>query len=269
MCQTTTSKQSKSTRQSKMYINTSIHLINLYCCLISCDNMALTTMRSQFLNESIYIVPSIAKPGCVYKFSVKKDTVYRCCRCRELGKQRCITVVDGELTSRKNPDEGHHEDCVPIEQSVVHAQQLDREMRADVRTSGKRSREAFSSMMSSVAKRFKSSDEQAEVISNLPSFGEVRRQLARHRAVRCTPVPDPLDIPDVLRVTLRGRQVDVGDENYDEKFLLYSGQGAKLQYGLQIGQLFCYQFPSPYAMEQLWALSCAYLDRVSYLVIGA
>jgi len=44
---------------------------------------------------------------------------------------------------------------------------------------------------------------------------------------------------------------------------------AKLQYGLQIGQLFCYQFPSPYAMEQLWALSCAYLDRVSYLVIGA
>jgi len=201
-----------------VYINTSTLVSNVFCCAVSLHNMALSTMRSQFLNESIYIVPSNEKPGCVYKFSVKKDTVYRCVRCRELGKQRCITVVDGVLTSQKSPDEGHHDKCVPLPESVVRAQQLDREMRAEVRNSGKRSRDAFSAMMSNVAKRFKSSSEQAEVIANLPSFGEVRRQLSRHRAVRYTPVPDLLDIPDVLRVTLRGRQVDIKEQSTVESF---------------------------------------------------
>ena len=84
-------------------------------------------------------------------------------------------------------------------------------------------------MMSSVAKKYKSSEEQTAVVSHLPAYGEVRRQLARQRAVRCTPVPDPLDIPDVLRVTVRGRQVDEMDSNYNEQFLMYCGQGGRLQ----------------------------------------
>ena len=71
--------------------------------------------------------------------------------------------------------------------------------------------------------RCKTSDEQADVVANLPFYSEVRRQLARHRAQRCTPVPDPLNLPDSLRVTLRGRQVAPDDNNFDEQFLLYSG----------------------------------------------
>jgi len=51
-------------------------------------------------------------------------------------------------------------------------------------------------MMQSVAKKFKTSDEQADVVANRPSHNEVRRQLARHRAQRCTPVPDPLNLRD-------------------------------------------------------------------------
>jgi len=101
-------------------------------------------------------------------------------------------------------------------------------MRASVRATGKRSREAFSEMMQSVAKKCKTSDEQADVVANLPSYNEVRRQLARHRAQRCTPVPDPLNLPETLRVTLRGRQVAPDDKNFDEQFLLYSGQGGRL-----------------------------------------
>ena len=44
---------------------------------------------------------------------------------------------------------------------------------------------------------------------------------------------------------------------------------AKLNYGLQIGQIFCYIFPDSGAMDHFAAMSFAYLDRVSYLVVGA
>ena len=53
-------------------------------------------------------------------------------------------------------------------------------------------------------------------------------QLSRHRTVRCTPVPDPLNIPDSLRVTLRGREALEGDINKDELFLLHTGHGGRL-----------------------------------------
>ena len=180
------------------------------------------------MNDSIVIVPCKSKDGYVYKFARKKGSEYGCCRCRELGKERSITVVDGAVKGRKDPEVDHHADCEPFPESVVQAQQLDREMRADVRSTGKRSREAFSEMMESVAKKCRTSNEQAEVVANLPSYSEVRRQLARHRALRCTPVPDPLNIPDSLRVTLRGRQVAADDVNFNETFLLYSGQGGRL-----------------------------------------
>jgi hypothetical protein len=65
-------------------------------------------------------------------------------------------------------------------------------------------------------------------VVNLPSYHEVRCQLSRHRAVRCTPVPDPLSIPDVLRTTLRGRLVADDDVNKNEQFLLHTGQDGRL-----------------------------------------
>jgi len=182
-----------------------------------------------FSNNGICVVPSSEKPGFFYKFNKFKDNLYRCCRCRELGKSRYVTIVDGVVKARKNVDDDHHADCQPLPEGVDAAQQVDREMRADVRNSGKRPRDAFTSMMSSVAKKFKSSEEQAAVVAHLPAYGEVRRQLSRQRAVRCTPVPDPLDIPDALRVTLRGRQVDESDSNFNEPFLMYCGQEGRLQ----------------------------------------
>jgi len=41
---------------------------------------------------------------------------------------------------------------------------------------------------------------------------------------QCTPIADPLNIPAALRTTLRGRELDDGDPNCNEQFLLYSGQ---------------------------------------------
>lgn len=83
-------------------------------------------------------------------------------------------------------------------------------------------------MLTGVAKKFKSSDVHSAIISNLPSYNEVRCQLTRHRASQCIPVPDPLCIPNILRTTLRGRSVHDDDVNKDEPFLMYSGQGGKL-----------------------------------------
>ena len=101
-------------------------------------------------------------------------------------------------------------------------------MRDDVRTTGKRPRDAFTDMMTSVPKKFKSATQQTEVVLQLPSFQSVRRQLSRHRAERCTPVPDPCNIPDVLRVTLRAREADDDSPYKNEQFLRYSGQQGKL-----------------------------------------
>jgi len=101
-------------------------------------------------------------------------------------------------------------------------------MRDEVRKTGKRPREAYSDMLSSLPKTVTESTVQAEVVKNLPTFTEVQAQLCRHRQVRCTPVPDPLNIPESLQVTLRGRDVDDGDPQKNERFLLYSGQGGRL-----------------------------------------
>jgi len=57
---------------------------------------------------------------------------------------------------------------------------------------------------------------------------EVRNALGRHRNVRCIPVPNPLEIPEALTMTLRGREVDDGDINHGERFLLHTGQEGKL-----------------------------------------
>jgi len=106
--------------------------------------------------------------------------------------------------------------------------EIDRDMRHSVRETGKRPRDAFNDAVDSVAKRFKSSDEQEAVIVQLPSFNQVRRQLSRHRTAQHIRVADPLNLPDELRVTLRGRQLPVGDKNHVERFLLYEGQGGRL-----------------------------------------
>ncbi len=44
----------------------------------------------------------------------KKGNAYRCCRCRELGKQRVITIVNDVVVGKKNPEDDHHADCEPV-----------------------------------------------------------------------------------------------------------------------------------------------------------
>jgi len=116
-------------------------------------------MLSKYLRDSVVVYPSERKPGFVYKY-MRKDMEYVCCRCRELGKCRSIRVVNDTVVGRKHPEDDHHPDCQPLPQSVLLALEADRDMRQNVRSTGKRPREAYTDMLTNVAKKFKSSDEQ-------------------------------------------------------------------------------------------------------------
>ena len=133
------------------------------------------------------------------------------------------------IAGAKHPEEDHHADCRPVPQEKAEVLEIDRTMRSEIRTTGKRPREAYTESVSSISKRFKSSEKQAAVISSFPTFPEIRRQLYRHRDATHIPVPDPFDLPDELRTTIRGKSVDTSDINSNERFLLYTGQDGRLQ----------------------------------------
>jgi len=59
---------------------------------------------------------------------------------------------------------------------------VDRDIRHDVLTTGKRPRDAFTDMMMSLPKKFKSPELHKKVIAKIPSFSRVQPQLARLRA---------------------------------------------------------------------------------------
>jgi len=118
------------------------------------------TIKSKRLSDTVVVYESERQPGFVYKFDFEKESTYRCCRCKELGKYRRITVKNDRVVGRKHPEDDHHTDCTPLPKDAVLALEVDRDMRHDVRETGKRPREAYSDMLTNVAKRFKSSDEQ-------------------------------------------------------------------------------------------------------------
>jgi len=112
-----------------------------------------TCMRSNNLNETIAVYNSKVKEGHVYKFFRTKGDEYRYCRCKELGKYRAIRIINDTVVGRKSPEEGHHPDCEPLPKAAVLAAEVDRDMRHEVRTHGKRPRDAFNNMMSALVYR--------------------------------------------------------------------------------------------------------------------
>jgi len=185
-------------------------------------------IRTKKLKQQLLIFKSIKRVGKVYRFGKNKGNEYVCLSCKKLGKYRTVKVNEGRIVGNKDPDDDHHVGCEPVSQSEIDALDMDRDMRHSVRENGKRPRDAYSDTVSSIAKRFKTSEEQEAIVVQFPSFGEVRCQLTRHRTVQHIPVTNVLDIPDELRTTLRGRQLPDGDRNKGERFLLYEGQGGRM-----------------------------------------
>ena len=184
---------------------------------------------SRNLNQQLLVITSERQIGYSYKYHKKTQFQFACSSCKRLGKSRVVTVKDGRIIGQKHPEDDHHVDCKPVADEDLDVLDMDRTMRADVKLTGKRPRDAFSETVTSIPKRFKSSSSQASVIARFPAYNEVKRQLARTRTATHIPVPDPCDIPDELRTTLRGKSIPSQDDpNYLERFLLYSGQDGKL-----------------------------------------
>ena len=76
-------------------------------------------MLSKQLNDTVVVMDSQRQPGYSYKFNHTTKNLYRCIRCFELGKQRTIVVVDGQVVGRKNPEDDHHVDCLPQKDTAV------------------------------------------------------------------------------------------------------------------------------------------------------
>jgi len=138
-------------------------------------------------------------------------------------------------------------------------------------------------MVASVPKRFKDSDSQAEVLKVMPTFSDVQAQLSRHRQHQCTPIPDPLNIPEALRTTLRGREQHLQFEVQCRLIQLQAGRppksrrqcyidndarmwSAKQNYGTRLAQIFSYLFPHPRAWNELRVATEGYLDHCSHML---
>ena len=100
-------------------------------------------------------------------------------------------------------------------------------MRNEIRKTGKRPRDGYSEAVATISKRFKSSEKQSAIAAKFPTYAEFEA-LCKHRASALIPVPNPLNIPDELRTTGRGKTVEADDVNAQERFLLYTGQDGKL-----------------------------------------
>jgi hypothetical protein len=187
-----------------------------------------TFIENRSFKKTLLVISSVRHPGTVFKFHKKSDKFYACSACKALGKTRIVTVVNGRITGKKHPEDGHHADCRPVRQETIDVLQIDRSMRAEIRKTGKRPREAYAEAVAKIPQMFNSSEQQNGIISIFPTFSEVQRSLYHHRTSQHIPVPDPYNIPEELRTTLRGKSVSSEDANFQERFLLYSGQDGKL-----------------------------------------
>jgi len=82
---------------------------------------ALTMARTKFFN-TLYVYHCVRKPGYVLEFSRRKGSLFHCCGCKRHGKTRSLTVINGAIVSAsKHPEDDHHPQCKPLEQSGTSA----------------------------------------------------------------------------------------------------------------------------------------------------
>ena len=97
---------------------------------------------SRNFSNQVLIIKSERIAGTVYQFHKRNDRQYSCAACKSLGRTRLVTVENGRIVGRKHPEDDHHPQCVPVPEHSIVARDVDRAMRCNVRTTGKRPREA-------------------------------------------------------------------------------------------------------------------------------
>ena len=90
----------------------------------------------------------------MYKYHKNSGNKYSCSSCKSPGKNRSVTVIDGRIVGRKHPEDDHLVDCLSVCSTFVDVVAMDHQMRSDVKTTGKRPREAYMTTISAIPQKF-------------------------------------------------------------------------------------------------------------------
>lgn len=188
-----------------------------------------TFIQNKFLENNTAAYQSKTKPDLIYLFCQQRSRYYYCKSCKVSGKVRIVTIIDGRICSKKDPEADHHPQCQGYTNAEVTAFVVEKKMKKEIRNSGRRPRDVYSEALATFVRKCDTTVEQVTVLQELPSYAEMRASLYRHQAYRKVRVSDPYDIPESLKYTLRGQSVGSDDPAYGEKFLLYSSTNGHIQ----------------------------------------
>jgi hypothetical protein len=239
-------------------------------------------ISSKFLNKQLLVIDSVRSPGMVHKFHKATDKLFACASCKKLGKSRTVTVVKGRIIGNKNPEDDHHEACRPIAREAIDVD-IDRTVRAEVRRTGKRPREAYAAAVATIPKRFKTSAEQTAVVSLFPTFSHKTTRTTNlaegwHNGLNTTfgtPHPSAGTFLNWLQgaqylIQAREIQLNAGRQPKQQspiyRDLDRRIRHAKLQFGLRSGWIFVDLFP--HQQTALEAEISTYLKHAGYLIAG-
>ncbi len=106
------------------------------------------------------------------------------------------------------------------------ADELTREARNDARRTGKRPRLAYNDSVAQIPAKLANRDPAVrdDVENNLKRFEKVARGLQKGRRFNVPAIPDVHQIPEILKLTFRGREAHQGDRYENERFLLNQSQ---------------------------------------------
>ncbi len=190
---------------------------------------------SQLGKNRILQYPSNRWPGHFVEFSYHSgptgggSTYYRCKHCKEslkrnrnLGPVPSLTIRNGNIITNPDfPNTPHY--CNPVPEASGRAQKLLRNIRKDVRQSGKRPAQAYTEGLANIAVAFpdlQAVDRNA-VAQAVPALPRVVRSLQWNKTKGAPTIRDINNIPHGSTLTFRGFEAQPGDPHHGELFLQY------------------------------------------------
>lgn len=197
-------------------------------------------VSSRRSNQELIRFNSITNPGHSYLFSCYKKRIdengdgksyWRCTECFKLKQRLRIqgTTANISVSQQGNiktiltdPEAGHHEQCTPLIDSEIEANQIIQETKAELRLGTKRPLEAYTDACAEISKRFKLAADHNAVVDAMPKYKTIRRSLYAHADHGTISIDDYRNLPPEYQKTYRGRHSDPEDPHYNDQWLLFS-----------------------------------------------
>lgn len=189
---------------------------------------------TRFLNDKLLVYPSSSNPGAFLTFRCKGlrhngCLTFKCCNCESEGFTRSLTVSAGRIFAVRDPEHGHHPNCVPVPEARIELVTIKRQMYRQAEDSHKRSREVYQEATCALPKTYASRPAlYSELVREWPTFDAMKTPLNQHRRVNTLAVPDVQNIPLEYRVTWRGRNFPAGSPFHNERWLLHSARQGEI-----------------------------------------